>query len=231
VTAVRLEVFPSPELFDRVSAVVANAIRHTITEKGSCAVALSGGSTPVPMFERLAAEDLEWPAVHVFQVDERVAPPGHQDRNLMLIERHLRDRVDGEGPHVYPMEVETHQLNDAAARYESALEKMCGRPPVVDVVHLGLGPDGHIASLVPDDPVLDERDCWVSVTRSYRGYVRMTLTYPVLENARLVVFLVTGADKADALASMLAGDRAVPAGRLDATNVVVFADPAASAGR
>lgn len=230
-SAARLEVFPLPEVFDRASAAVAEAVRSAIAEAGACSLALSGGSTPVPMFRQLAAADLRWSAVDIFQVDERVAGSGHPDRNLTLIEHELRDRIEGDKPRVHAMDVTTDRLADAAMAYASTLERVCGSPPVVDVVHLGLGADGHIASLVGTDAVLDERDRWVAVTRPYRGYVRMTLTYPVLDNARLVVFLVIGEDKADALASMLGGDRSVPAGRLAAPNVVVFADPAASGER
>lgn len=230
-TSARLEVLPATALFERATDLAADAVREAISEKGRCSIALSGGATPAPLFHGLAAADVEWSAVDIIQVDERVAPPGHPDRNLTLIERDFRDRIDGPKPPVHAMDVTTHRLDDAARTYAATLEGVCGRPPVIDVVHLGLGPDGHIASLVPNDPVLEERDRWVAVTRPYRGYVRMTLTYPVLDNARLVVFLVVGGDKADALASLTSGDPSVPAGRLAARNVVVFADPAASGER
>lgn len=225
----RLEVFPSPELFDRAAAVVADAMQRRIAEEGRCAIALSGGSTPAPMFRRLAAAEIDWSVVDVFQVDERVAPAGHPDRNLTLIQRDLCGHIpDGDGLRLHPMDVTTHRLDAAAVAYAEILEHVCGRPPVIDVAHLGLGADGHIASLVPDDPVLDVRDRWAALTRSYRGYVRMTLTYPVLDDARLVVLLVEGEDKAEALAAVLNGDRDLPAGRLAASDVIVLADPAAA---
>lgn len=180
------------------------------------------------MFRALAAMDLDWMRVDVFQVDERAAPDGHPERNLTLIERELRDRVVGRPPRLHPMPVTDDDLEAAADRYAADLEGVCGRPPVLDVVHLGLGDDGHTASLVPSDPVLEVRDRWVSTTQPYKGYRRMTLTYPALENARVTVFLVAGAEKAAALAGMLAGDRSMPAGRLKLADAVVFADPAAA---
>ncbi len=205
-------------------------MRRRIAEEGRCALALSGGSTPVPMFRRLATADIDWSVVDVFQVDERVAPAGHPDRNLTMIERELCAHIESEGPRVHAMNVTTHRLDEAAAAYAEMLEHVCGRPPVIDVVHLGLGADGHIASLTPNDPVLDVRDRWVALTRPYGGYVRMTLTYPVLDNARRVVFVVEGEDKAEALAGLLNGDRDLPAGRLAAPDVIVVADPAAASG-
>lgn len=164
----------------------------------------------------------------MLQVDERVAPDGHADRNIELIRRELYDRIEGERPRLHPMDVTSEDLESEADRYGALLERLCGRPPVLDVVHLGLGDDGHTASLVPGDPLLDVRDKWAGVSRPYRGFVRLTLTFPVLENARRVVVFEKGAEKARAVSLLMAGDSSVPGGRLRARDVIVFADPEAA---
>lgn len=174
------------------------------------------------MFEILSGLDVPWEAVDVFQVDERAAPRDDESRNLTLIERTLGDRLR----HLHAMPVE--KLD--AESYAAELEERCGRPPVIDVVHLGLGADGHTASLVPGDPVLDVHDRWVAVTQAYEGYRRMTLTFPALDAARLAVFLVTEGSKAQALRLALDGDPSVPAGRLTSDETVFFATPAAASG-
>jgi 6-phosphogluconolactonase/glucosamine-6-phosphate isomerase/deaminase len=173
------------------------------------------------MFNRLAGLDVAWAGVDVFQVDERVAPEGHPDRNLELIQKELVDRISGERPRVHAMEVTARDLDAAAERYAALL-------PRLDVVHLGLGNDGHTASLVPNDPVLDIRDRWVAVTRPYGGRARMTLTFPALEAADRIVFVVAGAPTAQAVAALVEGDPSVPAGRLRASDVLVLADPPAA---
>lgn len=206
----------------RAAAVIADAMRAAIERKGRCTLALSGGSTPGPTFERLAAADIDWGHVDVFQVDERVAPAGHRDRNLTLISERLCARIAGHGPRLHAMDVTTHRLEESAQAYGDELEASCGRPPVIDVVHLGLGPDGHTASLVPGDPVLEVDDRWVAITRPYKGYVRMTLTYPVLDAAALLVLVVEGEGKGDAPRRLRHGDRSIPAGRLESSNLVVL---------
>ena len=180
------------------------------------------------MFRRLAVMEIAWSDVHVFQADERAAPDKHPDRNLKLIQRELLERIPGESPNLHAMPVVDDDLDAAAEKYSAELESVCGTPPVLDVVHLGLGDDGHTASLVPHDPAMDVRDRWVAATRTYGGYRRMTLTYATLDRARFVVFLVTGADKAAALAGVLAGDSSLPAARLKPLDAVIFADPAAA---
>jgi 6-phosphogluconolactonase len=181
---------------------------------------VSGGKTPWPMFEQLGKAEIDWDHVDVFQVDERVAPDGDDDRNLTHIRANLPDAAL---ERLRPMPVTDDDLDAAARRYEAEL------PKPLDLVHLGIGPDGHTASLVPGDPVLDVSDRFVALTGGeYQGRRRMTLTYPALAAARDIFWLVAGEDKRDALAKLLAGDPSIPAGRVEASDGLVLADEAAS---
>jgi 6-phosphogluconolactonase len=216
-----LQIAPTPaEAARRAAAIVAGRASAAVAERGAFAVAFSGGSTPGLMLGALG-EDLPWSSTTVYQVDERVAPPGHGDRNLtgLLValppEAHAR---------VLAMPVEDADLEGAAARYGSEL------PERLDLVHLGLGADGHTASLVPGDPMLWVHDRAVGLTNEYEGYRRMTLTYPTLDAAREIVWLVTGEEKRHALQLLLGGDRAIPASRVASPRQIVIADEAA-AGR
>ena len=173
------------------------------------------------MFQALAAEDVPWGSVRIWQVDERVAPAGHEDRNLSRLLESLPTAV-GE---LHPMPVEEPDLEAAAARYAGGL------PERFDLVHLGLGDDGHTASLVPGDPVLEIRDRKVALTRDYRGRRRMTLTFPVLDQAERILWLVTGAEKRSVLRQLLAGDRSIAASRIGRGRWVVVVDQAAAGRR
>jgi len=202
-----------------------------IAVRGRFKFAVSGGRTPWQMLRALAGERVDWTNVHLFQVDERVAPAGDPDRNLT----HIRDSLLAHAPivaaNVHAMPVEDTDLAAAAARYAQTLAMIAGTPPVLDLVHLGLGPDGHTASLVPGDPVLDEDFLNVSITQPYQGHRRMTLTYPVLNRSRCVLFVVTGAEKVKALDLLRAGDRRIPAARVTGERSVVMADAAAAGGQ
>jgi 6-phosphogluconolactonase len=189
-----------------------------MAERGSFSLALSGGSSPLRMFDLLCAQDIDWGATEVFQVDERVAPDRDPDRNLT----HMLEHLPGAAiQNLRPMPVTDDDLEDAAGRYAGSL------PDAFDLVHLGLGPDGHTASLVPGDPVLDVTDRRVALTGGeYQGRRRMTLTYAELANARQVFWLVDSEGKADALEKLLAGDPSIPAGRVEAANAIVLSDRA-----
>jgi 6-phosphogluconolactonase len=180
------------------------------------------------MLRALASEDVPWPGVHVVQVDERVAPAGDPDRNLT----HLRESLLAHAPlrpeQIHAMPVESADLEAAAREYAALLEEIAGSPPVLDLVHLGLGPDGHTASLVPGDPVLDVTDRDVAVTGVYQGRRRMTLTYPIINRSRRILWLVTGAEKAGMLTRLRDGDRSIPAGRVRRDQALVLADRAAA---
>ncbi len=218
----KLEVLPDAEAAARRGAEeIAAAAGAALAARRSFSLALSGGRGPWRMLELLADHDIAWAAVDVYQVDERVLPDGDDGRNLTHICASLppaaRDRV-------HPMAVTAADLDAAAAAYAAQL------PPVLDLVHLGLGPDGHTASLVPGDPVLDVRDRRVALTGGlYQGSRRMTLTYPELARARQILWLVTGADKAAPLRALLAGDPSIPAGRVSAPGSLVLADADAGA--
>jgi 6-phosphogluconolactonase len=172
------------------------------------------------MCELLGDQDIEWARTELFQVDERIARAGDPDRNLM----HLMGSLPGAaGPRLRPMPVGENDLDQAAAAYDADL------PERLDLVHLGLGPDGHTASLVPGDAVLEVTDHRVALTEgSYQGRSRMTLTYPALEEARRVMWLVTGEDKREALKRLLAQDPSIPAGRVRARDAVVICDASAA---
>ena len=210
------------------AALTAEEARGAVAARGRFVVAFSGGRTPWTMLRALADEKMPWPRVHVVQVDERVAPAGDPDRNLT----HLRDSLLAHCPlrpeQVYAMPVESTDLEAASSQYAQTLRDLAGHPVVLDLVHLGLGPDGHTASLVPGDPVLDLVDRDVALSDVYQGRRRMTLTYPVLNRARRVVWLVTGGDKAQMLARLYAGDDSIPAGRVRRDQALVLADRAAA---
>jgi 6-phosphogluconolactonase len=199
------------------AALVAAAARDAVAARGAFHFAVSGGHTPWAMFGELAHEDVTWSSVVLYQVDERVAPADDPDRNL----HHLREALGAAPAQVRPMGVEETDLEGAAAAYGRLL------PEHFDLVHLGLGPDGHTASLVPDDPVLQVTDRLVALTQPYQERVRMTLTYPALGRARRILWLITGADKREPLQKLLAGDTSIPAGRVEAESSVVLADQAA----
>lgn len=203
--------------------------RDAVADRGRFTMAVSGGSSPLGMLRAMADQDIPWANVDLLQVDERVAPAGDGERNLTQLGENLLAHVPIEPTRVHAMPVEDDDLEAAAARYAETLHTVAGSPPVLDLVHLGLGGDGHTASLVPGDPVLDESDAEVAMTAPYQGRRRMTLTYRILDRARRILWLATGEGKASMLARLRDGDRTIPAGRVNAVNAVVFADRAAAA--
>lgn len=211
----------------RAAGIIAEEAWDAIAARGLFVMAVSGGHTPWLMLRELAAIGIPWRAVHIFQVDERVAPPSHADRNLTHLRQWLLP-APIPPDQIYPMPVESAVLEAAAAQYAGTLEQISGAPPVLDLVHLGLGPDGHTASLVPGDPVLDVDDVDVALSGPYQGRRRMTLTYPVLNRARRILWVVTGGDKADMVNRLLDGDRGIPAGRVSSGRALLLADSAAA---
>ena len=218
----RHEVVTYPDadvLAGQAAAFVAGRARAAVAARGRFTFAVSGGHTPWAMFAKLGGEPMPWAQIEIFQVDERIAPDGDPNRNLT----HLKESLRGAPARVVPMPVCEPDLEDVAAGYGAGL------PAHFDLVHLGLGPDGHTASLIPGDPVLSVTDQLVAVTGVYQGHRRMTLTYPALARADQLLWLVTGADKKEPLARLLGGDRSIPAGRVEAGSSLVLADRLAAA--
>ena len=217
--ALEIEVLPDPDaVAERGAQVVAAAAAVAVAARDRFMFAVSGGRTPWAMFANLAGR-MPWEKVTIFQVDERIAPEGDADRNLTQLGRSL---PPGGAADVRAMPVWAEDPEAGAAEYAEAL------PEQLDLVHLGLGPDGHTASLVPGDGVLAVLDRDVAVTGMYQGHRRMTLTYPVLNRARQILWLVTGEDKVDALRLLRAGDRSIPASWVETENALVLADAAAA---
>jgi 6-phosphogluconolactonase len=226
---VRIETLNDADAVARTAAAfTAEEARAAVAARGRFIMAVSGGHTPWAMLRALADQPMPWSDVHVVQVDERVAPAGHPDRNLT----HLRESLLAHCPlrpeQIHAMPVESTNLEAAAAEYAAMLQQIAGAPPVLDLAHLGLGPDGHTASLVPGDPVLDVTHTDVALTGPYQGRRRMTLTYPMLDRSRRILWLVTGAEKAAMLARLCETDRSIPAGRVRQQQAVVLADAEAA---
>jgi len=228
----RIEVLADADaVAKKAAALIAAEARDAVAARGRFVMAVSGGHTPWVMLRALAEEDVPWKNVHIFQVDERVAPGGHADRNLTHLRGSLLEHAPLPAQQIYAMPVEIPDLQSAAANYAAELERIAGAPPVLDLVHLGLGPDGHTASLVPGDPVLDVMDRDVAVTGVYQGRNRLTLTYPVINRARLILWLVTGSEKVQMYKRLQAAEQSIPAGGVLRDNALLLADSAAAGNR
>jgi 6-phosphogluconolactonase len=208
--------------------LIAKEARDAVATRGKFVMAVSGGKTPWVMLRHLAQQDVPWKDVHVFQVDERVAPEGDADRNLTHLRESLLEHAPLRPDQIHAMPVGASNLESACVQYAQALTEVAGSPPVLDLVHLGLGPDGHTASLVPGDAVLNVTNTDVALTGIYQGRRRMTLTYPLISRSGRVLWVVTGAEKAGMLTRLQAGDVSIPAGRLSGDRAVVLADRAAA---
>jgi 6-phosphogluconolactonase len=221
----KFQVFANAEMVALEAAkVIAAEARAAVIARGRFTLAVSGGRTPWQMLRDLANEEVPWPDVHVFQVDERIAPAGDPDRNLS----HLRESLLSHAPlcpeQIHAMPVEENNLTAAASIYEGMIQTIAGSPAKLDLVHLGLGADGHTASLIPGDPVLEISDADVALTGIYQKRRRMTLTYPLLNRARFVLWVATGAEKNEMLVRLRNGDVSIPAGRIRRDNALVLAD-------
>ena len=208
--------------------MIAEKARSGVAARGRFIMAVSGGRTPWMMLRALTNQDMPWEKVHVVQVDERVAPAGHPDRNLTQLRDSLLTRAPLPMDHIYAMPVEAADLEAAAAQYAAKLQEIAGSPPVLDLAHLGLGADGHTASLIPGDPVLKVAEADVALTGLYQGRRRMTLTYPILNRSRCILWLVTGSEKAGMLARLRDGDLSIPAGLVHREQAIVLADRSAA---
>jgi len=220
-----LRVLPGPaEVAAEAAAEVAARAGEAVAARGAFMLALSGGSTPRALYALLAdpsgalAARMPWGRTQVFFGDERHVPPGHPDSNFRMAREALLARVPIPAENVHRIRGELPDAAEAAAAYERELRAVLGEVPALDLVLLGLGEDGHTASLFPGSPALDERERWVAAPWVERiGAFRITLTLPVLDRARAVVFLVAGAEKAAALRRALRGaaeGEPVPAARV-----------------
>jgi 6-phosphogluconolactonase len=215
----RVSVSPTAELAAfEAAGEIARRAREAVADRGVFTLAISGGRSPWTMLAHLGDLDMPWAETTILQVDERIGAADDPVRNLTGL---LRALPAGCPAVVLPMPVEAHDLQAACAAYAAAL------PGTLDLIHLGLGSDGHTASLIPGDPVLDVPRAEVALTGTYQGRRRMTLTYPGLARGRAVLWLVTGAEKRNALARLLAHDRSIPAGRVMNPDTIVFCDAAA----
>jgi 6-phosphogluconolactonase len=212
----------------KAASVIAEEAREAVTLRGQFILAVSGGRTPWKMLRMLADEDVPWQAIHILQVDERMAPEGHPDRNLTHLLESLSSHKRILADRIHAMPVEEHDSDAAAAGYAVTISKIAGKPSIIDLVHLGLGTDGHTASLIPGDPVLEVNNRDVAPTCLYQGRRRLTLTYPLINRARKILWLVTGTEKSEMLQRMIDRDQSIPAGRISQDNALVLADKEAA---
>lgn len=224
----KLEVVPRAHLADRAATLVATTLRAAVDDRGRATVAFSGGSTASPLLAALAEADVPWEAVEVFQVDERVAPAGHPERNLTTLRDRLVDHVPLPHDALHAMPVEEQNLAAAAQHYADDLRDVAGSPPRLDLVHLGLGSDGHTASLLPGSPLVASDGPLVGTTGTYKGLRRMTLTLPALSHARNVLWFVSGTAKAGVVLRLVDGDQSIPAGRVARARARLLLDPDAA---
>jgi 6-phosphogluconolactonase len=227
----KIEVLANDDAVAKAAAgVIASAARAAVAERGLFTLAVSGGKTPWAMLKDLASEEVPWSQVHVFQIDERIAPEGDPDRNLT----HLHESLLGNAPipkeNIHAMPVNAADPAEGAKEYEQTLQEFCGNPPVLDMAHLGLGPDGHTASLIPGDPVLSVVDSDVALTGVYQDRNRMTLTYPMINRSRKILWLATGAAKVPMIVRLKAADPTIPGGRISQEQALLLTDTAAAAG-
>jgi len=225
----KIIILPDADSVAREGArIIAAEARAAVASRGRFIMAVSGGRTPWGMLRVLAGEAVPWESTYVVQVDERVAPAGDPDRNFTHMRESLLAHARLRPEQVYGMPVESHDLEAAATRYALTLQEICGSPPVLDLIHLGLGPDGHTASLIPGDPILNVTGADVALTGVYQGRRRMTLTYPILNRSRTILWLVTGSEKAGMLVRLCDGDPSIPAGRVRQEKALVIADRGAA---
>lgn len=226
------EVLQSPEAVAlRAAQFIAATAREAIVRRGRFVLALSGGSTPGLMLRQLAEQEIDWRKVHVAQVDERIAPLGSQHRNLTQLRELLIDKTSIPPAQVLPMPVDQADWAEAANRTVQRLSLFAGTPPAIDLVHLGLGQDGHTASLIPEDPAVDVVEADLAVTGEYQGWRRMTMTLPIINRARQRLWVVCGTKKSGMVERVLSGDRAIPAGRVARSNTLMLLDQAAACAR
>lgn len=216
------------EVAKEAAAYIADRIRENLTKKGFFTMAISGGRTPWEMIKELAQEDLPWEKVFLFQVDERIAPDGHQDRNLTQLFNTIQGTKMMTRLNIFPMQVIAEDLDHACQEYADHIKKIT-ESGKLDLIHLGIGTDGHTASLIPGDDVLEVQDKNVALTSSpYQGRNRMTLTYPLINQAEKILWIITGEEKAEMLERLLQQDPKIPAGKISQSQAIILTEESAA---
>ena len=230
-TPMKTEIFPQAEqVAARAAAYLEQVIREALTHQKSFSLAISGGRTPWEMLKLLSKADLPWQRINLFQVDERVAPDGHPDRNLTQLFQAIAGTAMVTQLRIFPMPVTAEDLDAAAKEYTEVLNEVT-KGKGLDMIHLGLGTDGHTASLVPGDEVLAVQNRHVACTQNnYQGRIRMTLTYPLLNAAKQILWIVTGSEKKQMVQRMLQQDPSILAGSIRSENALLLVDQAAIEG-
>ena len=220
-----LQILPDAEAVAKQAVqIITELAREKTRLAGKFLFAVSGGNTPWKVLRQLAdMSALPWEAFELFQVDERIAPAGDAQRNLTRIKENLLSHSALTQKQIHAMPVEQTDLESAADSYSQQLIEFCGNPPKLDLIHLGLGEDGHTASLLPGDPARKSQEP-IAVTNEYQGLQRMTMTYPVINSARRRLWIVTGTNKQPMLERLYHGDDSIPAGLVERTNAIILAD-------
>ena len=226
--SLKTEIFPSADqVAKEAAAYIEQLIRETLTQKKSFSMAISGGRTPWEMLKILSKASLPWMRVNLFQVDERVAPDGHADRNLTQLFQAIEGSPLVTRLRIFPMPVTADDLDVASEDYAQLIHEIT-EGEGLDLIHLGMGSDGHTASLVPGDGILEVNDRDVACTEQlYQGRIRMTLTYPLLNSAKRILWIVTGTEKQEMVQHLLKQDASIPAGAVNQANSLLMVDQAA----
>jgi 6-phosphogluconolactonase len=208
----------------RCADIIAQNMHQAIEQRGQFTIAFSGGSTPHTLFQKLAEISLPWHMTKIFQVDERLAPDGDKNRNFTHLKELLLDHIAIPASHIHPMPVTRLPETAMAMEYEKLLISHSGAPPRFDLVHLGIGQDGHTASLVPHDPILNITGTYVAMTGDYKGFKRLSLTYSAINDARCILWQITGKSKLPVLDQLISGDTSIPAGQIARNQAIIVTD-------
>jgi 6-phosphogluconolactonase len=230
IVVMKIEILDNADMVaQKAASIIAGEARQAVALRGRFIFAVSGGKTPWQMLRTLADEDVPWGKMHILQVDERLAPEGDPDRNMTHMRESLLGHSNVVPDQIYSMQVEETDPEAAAAGYARIIRDITGSGAIIDLIHLGLGPDGHTASLIPGDRVLDITDRDVATTGIYQGRHRLTLTYPLINRSRKILWLITGSEKSEMLQRLIDNDQSIPAGRISQEHAMVLADKDAAA--
>ena len=225
----KIEIFDNADLAAQKAAdFIASEARHVVALRGRFILAVSGGRTPWKMLRALADKDVPWEGMHILQVDERIAPEGDSERNMTHIRGNLLLHSPLPFENIHAMKVNEDDPEAGADSYAGTIRDLAGPQAIIDLIHLGLGADGHTASLIPGDPVLNLTGKDVAATGIYQGRRRLTLTYPIINRARKILWLITGSEKNEMFQRFLSGDISVPAGRISREQAIIIADKEAA---